>query len=346
MEPLSGALADSLRRNRPLFNTKFAAATKSENPIHEQAFKEHVASTLDPIVRAVAAEFPERTDPVVDALFDLSLNLFRHNLLGPKAKTAAIPDAWRNLLPLIPRLLAREPARVAGSITNALYNLSRTRGTRRRDWIQALMSVGSSCQNAGELLDCGGIVAWRCGMAQYRGGALEKAAALSPSLASQTLGLPPGTTPEQIVDVIHKLSANPWITPQGALRETKRELKIMTKAGAFRGFGGQFLSPPKVQSVAGELVASDGTGSWRLHADVYNSLLQRCETQPPPLPSSVPPALPAAGAATIGTNGVITWQGQERRFPELAEATSVASTADTIAVTIATSHHLFLVGIA
>ena len=94
--------------------------------------------------------------------------------------------------------------------------------------------------------------------------------------------------------------------------------------------------------MAGELIASDGTGSWRLHADLYNSLLLRCDTQPPPLPGSSPQS--AATDAVIKPDGTLRWLGQERRFPELARATSIASTADTAAVTLATSHHLFLVG--
>ena len=352
MEPLTGPLADALRRNRQIFNAKFAAATRAEKPIDGADFQHFLAETLDPIVRSVATVFPERADPVVDTLFDVSLDLFRHGLLGSKSKAPAIPDAWRNLLPLIPRLVAREPSRVAGSVTNALYHLSRTRGARRREWIQALISVGSSCQSVNDLLDCGAIVAWRCGMAQYRHGALEKARTLATNLAVYTLGLPPSTKAESIAEVIERLSGNPWLTPQDALRETGTSsagsLKVFTKAGAFRGFGGHFLAPPKVQCIDGSVVASDGTGSWRLHADIYNSLLLRCEAEPPPLPASgsvpMPQPLPTDGGARIAADGTITWQGVQQRFPELARATSIASTADTVAVTLPTSHHLFLVG--
>jgi hypothetical protein len=42
-------------------------------------------------------------------------------------------------------------------------------------------------------------------------------------------------------------------------------------------------------------------------------------------------------------DGTIRWQGLERMFPELAHATSFATTADTLAITIPTSHHIFLV---
>jgi hypothetical protein len=334
MAPLTGPLADALRRGRQTFNAKFAAATKAERPIDADEFQHHLAVTLDPIVRSVAVEFAEKTDAVVDALFDLSLELFAQNLLGAKAKYPAIPDVWSNLLPRIPRLVARDPGRVAGAITNALYNLSRTPGTKPQDWRNAQCLL--ACQTVDELLDCGAVLAWRCGMPQYRQGALDKAGALTPRLAAQALGLPPNTQAERIADILRNLANNPWLLPQGALGSATRQMKMVGKAGDFRGFGGPFLAPPGVHCIAGELIAIDGDSTWRLHSDIYNALLLRCE---------VAASKPLAGAAEIKSNGTLRWQGLERQFPELAQATSIASTKDTVAVTLADSHHLYLVGI-
>jgi len=334
MDPITGPLADALRRNRQIFNAKFAAATKAETPIDAAEFHRHLAHTLDPIVRSVSTEFAERTDLLVDALYDLSLDLFRQGLLGPKARYAPVADAWQSLLPRIPKLLAREPARVAGSITNALYNLARTPGTRPKDWLTNDFSL---CQSVGEFLDYGLILAWRCGMPQYRQSALEKAKSLNPRLAANALGLPANTTPERLTDTVRVLATNPWVFPQNALRNAKRQLQIVATAGAFRGFTGPFLTPPTIASIAGDMVATDGTATWKLHADIYNSMLLRCDATA---------AKPAADLARIEPDGTLHWQGLERTFPELVRATSIASTGDTVVITISTSHHLFLVGLA
>ena len=144
-----------------------------------------------------------------------------------------------------PSYVAREPSRVAGSITNALYNLSRTPGARPKDWWSTDFHL---CQSVAEFLDYGIILAWRCGMPQYRRSALEKAKSLLPELAANALGLPQTTTPERLTDVIRNLTNNPWILPQDALQNAKRQLKIVATAGAFRGFNGQFLAPPKVDA--------------------------------------------------------------------------------------------------
>ncbi|HEY3838814.1 MAG TPA: hypothetical protein VGL72_19695 [Bryobacteraceae bacterium] len=325
-ELLSGPLADALRRGRASFNARFAAASRVDSPIDAAEFQHHLAVILDPIVRTVAREFAERTDAVVDALFDLSLELFRHSLLGPRAKYPVIPEAWSDLLPRLPRLVARDPAHVAGAVTNALYNLARTPGARPQTWIK-LCGASDYGASVNEFLDCGAILAWRCGMPQYRESALQKARMLSANLAAKALGI----QPDQVPQAIANLYANPWIAPQG---QPQGELTLVAQAGAFRGFAGPFLTPPRVASIAGELIASDRETSWRLRADLYNAVLLRCEA---------PTAAPSIADASIQSDGTLRWRGQERRFPELANATSIAATADTAAITLATSHHLFLV---
>ena len=226
---------------------------------------------------------------------------------------------------------SRAPGRL--HYQRALQPLACRQRARPEAWLK-LCDTGFSlsCQSVGEFLDCGAILAWRCGLPQYRQSALDKAASLPPLLAARALG----TEPEHVADVIRNLSANPWIAPQESLRETSHELKIVAMAGAFRGFAGQFLTPPRVECIAGELLATDGDTTWRLHADIYNALLLRCE----PASSGA-----LAAQAEIKPDGTVRWRGQERRFPELARATSLAATSDTVAVTIATSHHLFLLGL-
>jgi hypothetical protein len=337
MERLTGPLAEALKRGRSSFNAKFLAGSKADAPIERQAFQHHLAVTLDPIVRSVAAEFAERTDAVAVALFDLSLDLFAKSLLGPAAKYPAIDSAWRLLLPRMPRLMAREPAQVAGAVTNALYNLSQTPRARPQAWTEQIGVIAATCQSAGDLMACGSVLAWRCGMPQYRESALDKAGSLAPVLATRVLGLPDGTATERIAAVLQSLRVNPWILPQEPLnsRAAPRELKLLAKAGAFRGFAGQFLAPPKVARVDAELVASDGTATWRLHADIYNSLLLRTEASG---------LRQSNNDVQIQADGTVRWKSHVRRFPELANATSIAAVNHTMAVTIPTSHHLFLLG--
>jgi hypothetical protein len=329
MERLTGPLAGALQRGRQTFNAKFAAAAKAAHPIDPAEFQDHLRTAVDPIVRGVAAESADRVDLVTDALYDVSLDLFAHGLLGAKAQFPAIPAAWRELLPSLAHLVAREPERVTGAVTNALYNMSRTPGARPLEWLQALKAL--RCQTVVDLLDCGAVLSWRCGMTLYREGALQKARSLAPDMAGRALGL---GLQADVPRVIEKLVSSPWVRPEDCLSDSPKELRIVARAGGFRGFAGHFLSPPKVVKMDGALVATDGVTAWQVHADIYNAVLVRCD-----LPAKTDPATDAA----IQPTGTLSWQGRTHRFPELASATAIAATDDTVAVTIATSHHVFLV---
>src|SRR4051794_1683497 len=172
MTQMTGPMAEALARNRESLNARFAAAQMGGSRIDQAAFMEHLADVVEPIVRAVAAEFAEKVDAVTLALYDLSLELFGATLLGPENTCPPISVVWRTLLPRVPRLLAREPGRVAGSLSNAVHNLASTPGARVDEWIERMIALAPVAGDVGAFLDSGKVLAWRAGMTQYREGAL------------------------------------------------------------------------------------------------------------------------------------------------------------------------------
>src|SRR2546423_1862172 len=81
---------------------------------------------------------------------------------------------------------------------------------------------------------------WRAGLAHYRAGALAVCAQLPPALARAALGLPPDAR-IGLEDLIARLMADPWLEPATLAGPAHaRELRIVARAGAFRGFGGLF----------------------------------------------------------------------------------------------------------
>src|SRR5438128_1073710 len=74
-----------------------------------------------------------------------------------------------------------------------------------------------------------------------------------------------------------RLRADRWLTPErAAAPPARRELRIVRAVSGFRGFGGVFLTPPRVSSVDGTLIASDRESSWAIIADALGTSLQRC----------------------------------------------------------------------
>jgi hypothetical protein len=329
-------LADSLSRQRELFNARFAAARCSCSNLDATAFLEHLANTLDPIVRKVADMLPEKVDPVSLALYELSLELFVARLMGPEAKTPWVASVWRELLPAAASLVAREPGRLAACASNAILNLAGTPGTRPQQWLARMIAVATLCPNATTLLDCGKTLAWQAGMSQYREGGIEAARALPPPLATKVLDLPDGTSADDVHRAIERVKAEPWLSCRDALTrvDSKRVVSLVAKAGAFRGFGGPFICPPTVSCDAGAIYASDGEGTWQLLADAYGQVFVRCQ------PRST--WLGGSGDHAIGNRGDVRWGSDRALLPQLANPRSQAANDHTLAVTLSTSHHVFL----
>jgi hypothetical protein len=330
-------MTEALERNRATLNARFAAAQAGGSRIDPAAFMEHLGEVVEPIVRGVAAEFAEKVDATTLALYDLSLELFAATLLGPESTCPPIAIVWRKLLPRLPRLLAREPGRLAGSLTNAVYNLASTPGTRADEWIERMIALAPLPHDVHSYLDCGKILAWRAGMAQYREGALATARQLDPPLATRALGLPEGTSAADLAGVIDRLAENPWISPTYALANAAdpRRLRIALRAGAFRGFGGTFLRPPSVAFEHDHFLVSDGESTWMLLADLHGSTLQRIDN--PPHKQNW-----TAAAIQADPDGTLRWGDATARFEELAGFSSHASDDKTLAITLPTSHHVFL----
>jgi hypothetical protein len=337
MQPLTGPLAESLERQRVTLNARFAAAQKGGARIDGEAFLSHLGQTVDPIIRAVAAAFAEKVDAVTAALYDLSLGLIATNVLGPQTCCPPVVEAWRRLLPALPRLVAREPARVAASVTNAVHNVAATPGARPEEWIGWAIEAAPRLADTQALLDCGAVFAWRAGLVKCRDGAIDTARRMEPSLASRALGLPDGTTPAALSKVLDRLAGDHWVTPADALADKPRPepIRIAARVGAFRGFGGPFIRPPTVRTVDGQIIVDDSEFSWRLTADVFGHSFARVDVPHSPLGR----VAPGIGASE---DGHVSWGRTSVQFDELESFRSLAFDGRTLAVTLTTSHQIFL----
>jgi len=141
---------------------------------------------------------------------------------------------------------------------------------------------------------------------------------------------------EQLRQLIQRLEQDPWIKPEEALQATPppQSIRLVAKAGAFRGFGGPFLRPPTVSCDQEGLIASDGEGRWRVLADACGVVLLR---------DSRMAKVIERVEFKIDTSGNVSWQDELAPFPEFQAPVSHAGDGRTFAITIATSHHVFLI---
>lgn len=364
MEDLSGAdidrgaprvcaaLADALKRDRDAYNARFAQARRRWRRLDGGAFAEHLADNLSPIVDAVAAVQPARVDAVVQGLYGLSLQYVARHWLGPKSRQPYLNRLWREQLPKLSSFVAQEPVAVARALTVAARSIGgRSEGERARVWMKRLVEIAAAhpkdCAAFDTVLDVGKVLAWRCGMAQYRASALAVWRGLSDELRYQSLVLSPpddgalldvATRPG--LDALDAAFANPWFHPArhrpGALRvseEVPDALSIQS-VGGFAGFGYDFHAPPRVIALGEELFAVDGERWFRIFADAFGTSLRAVEPR-----ANDAPRLSDAELARLEK-----WKSAALALePNLGDATSAALLPSTLALTVPHSHRVFLV---
>jgi hypothetical protein len=332
---LDGPVADALRRGRDRYNTKFALARRSFPALEGENLGEHLRAYVAPVVAAVA---PDAQDETFDALYDISLELLGKEFFGPRARYPAVLAGWTKLLPAAPQLLAQEPRRVAGAITNALYNLAAEPNAKTATWLEEMQDIAPHCAGVNEFLTAGQVLAWRAGLAQYRESALSAARALPEELARRVLALSPAAPP--LSEAITRLEQDPWLDPARikAGPPERHWLQVMASAGGFRGFGGPFLTPPTVVCQDGKLIVSDQESSWLVTADLFGATLHRLGAA---LPSNAPSQ--SNPSFTINGLGKIEHGPISQTVNWLAGSSSSAANETTLAATLPLSHLLFLV---
>jgi hypothetical protein len=342
---LTGPFASVLAERRARFNGLFAEARLARPTLDGDAFKDVLARLVAPLVERVAAVDPAQAGPVADALYVLALDLTGRDLLGPRARHPAVLQGWTWLLPELAPRLAEAPRRLPGAVTNALYHLALTPGARPDDWMLAVAELSPLCADVSELLAAGQVAAWRCGLAHFRLGALDVCARLAPPVAALALGL--DAPPADLQLILRRLRADPWLDPRRAAAPADGEpyLRLVARAGAFRGFGGHFIAPPTVTCPGGLFVVGDGERLWTLTADRFGATFHRLEAMPGAGEPPPAPADPAAPGVRITRSGKISWGKASAVFPELESHLSHAASAHTLAVTTPLSHAVFLVAL-
>ena len=332
---IQGPLAGALAARRERFNALFAYRHRTSPDLDAGAFADFLSGCVAPSVAAVATAAPESVQEVADALYELALELVARDL--PR-RCPAIAAAWRDLLPAAPQLLARDPRRLAGSVTNAVYNLETA--ARAARWVAAMRDLGRPAPDLDAFLEAGKVAAWRAGLAHYREGALAAAEQIPSSLALSALGVPAVGVP--VGALLQRLRQDPWLAPETAANPPgpRRYLRIVGRAGAFRGFGGEFLTPPQVILHEGRIAAGDAETIWLIAADRFGATLQR---QGPP--SAPAPANGPLAPFDLAPDGTVRCAGLHRTFSELAGAASAVSDGVTFAVSTPLSHAICLVAL-
>lgn len=313
------AFRSALAQNRDVFNQKFAEARRRRPDLDAGAFSEFLKLQVAPVVEGAARVNPDRALEVAHAAYDAALTLVSERLAGAAGRHPALDALFERLLPRLAGLVADQPKRVIASLSNAVFNLASTPQARAGAFLESLENVAPLLPSVTDLLRAGELAAWRAGLAHLRASALAAGDLLPSQVASALLGAPK----LEWHALRGRLSADPWWNPAEPEAPAPRLARIV---GAFRGFGGTFLRPPRVVAVDGQLVAHAANECWAVHADAFGATLQRGDPALLGQASQPPYASPLA-------------------LPSLGRVTSLAYVPKTIAVTGDASHQIALVAV-
>jgi len=331
---VSPVFAQILRSGREHFNARFAAARRVTPGLDAAGFTAFLAGPVDGVVQAVEKALPGRGADIAQAAYDLALELAGQRLFSGE-RGRWIEAGWQQLLPGVPGLVAADPVRVLGSTTNALHTLAATPGARPAEWIDLLTRFGPAVgREVAAWLALGQVAAWRAGLAHFRAPALQLADSLPPAVA---LGLVGASSDAVWSDIAARLRRDPWHDPAAGPADVD-PFRLVGAAGAFRGFGGAFVSPPRVSFCADHFQVQSGSERWVLTADACGATLHRARPDEP----AGEPGDPALGGRLRVRAGGVAFAGGEVNVPDLGEVTSAAVSATTLALTTTLTHRVLL----
>jgi hypothetical protein len=276
------------------------------------------------------------------AAYGTGLELVGERLAGSDARPRVIETGWGQILPSVLPLLAISPFPVLSSVSNALHTLSGSPGARPAHWCQQLRELGPQCADVATFLKLGQVLAWRAGLAHFRQGALEAAQGLPATLAVAAVGgLPSATWPP----LYEQLAKDPWFDPAAQITPVPLtaapRLHVATKVGAFRGFGGHFVEPPRVASTGEQLLVRSGDECWWLLADAFGATLHRATLNE--FEAAQPrKALPENIELT---NTKITRGAKSLANPAAGSTSSFAAAGRTLALTSPLSYRVVLIAL-
>jgi len=342
---VSSVLSTILKKHRESLNRTFKEMAIFNRRIDGSIFLQVVNNYIAPVVEAVHNKDPEKSEEVTLELYSLALELYSRKYLGPETRWPHINRLWKKTLPALASLIAQSPKTLPSHLTNAVFTLTKSRPELASKWLEEIANIAPGCSDASELSEAGKVLAWRCGMAHWRDSAMNTWQRLSKTLKLATLGLLLDEE-DYDIDELETSLLDRWHKP-GIKLIGEKEICIIGRAGGFYGFDKEFVSPPEVLSSNNRIYVFDDQNCWSIHGDCFGIFLHPEGRDLPSTETSDDATKPSSlvDKFTITQGGKITWNGKKASIPLLKGLQSFACSKDFVAVTLPSTHAVFLLAL-
>lgn len=261
---VSNVMGQVLKARRPYFNQCILEARHKLVSFDAESFRIFLQNQVDPLIIAVNEINSGAVYQAVSDAYELSIELIGKNLAGPSSKSDTVNIAWQICAPNYAHLIALDPYRLLGSLTNAALKVASFDNASLDQWFREMNSLSKLIKTLDEFFIAGNIVAWRSGLAHLRKTALNAGAKLPKELAIKAIS----STDYQDPTVIYqKLLVDPWA---GLTSFSDYNFQ---KTGKFIGYGGALEFPPEIQVSDEDIFVKSGTNYFQLFADSFGAVL-------------------------------------------------------------------------
>lgn len=337
--PISEFCCRLVEQNREALNHRYLQRRAQGAKLEDSGWLFHLRKRILPIVDSVAAVLPEGCTRTLNDLYDVSLDLFAvgHFSESTGLLPQALSQLWELTLPRLAKQLARDPRRVSGSLSNAVLSIAQSHPESVDRWLKTLNRAGPLANTVDQLLQIGQVAAWSAGFPEYRTAAVRMAQTLPVEIVRSMFQLPQSLNDSNITDLLARLQADPWAFRSETTVNSPEVVRVGS-CGAFRGFGGVFLEPPRVFLSDQQLMATDNHSIWQVIADSFGQSFHRVDTT-----ADVSRRKPEKSVPQIDAYGLVSWNRNSLSCPDLANSTSQAFDGKTLAITLRNSFQLFLI---
>ena len=221
------------------------------------------------VVRAAVVELAAACPGEIDPALGRALLGRVADLAGRGRWRVGDPDrtAVVEVVPRLTALLRSQPAATVDAVCGAARAVARAGDL---SLFGSLLAAVPDVEQPETVRSAVLVASWRSGAARFRAAALREAASLPAPVAVAVLGLPAG---DAVAETLARHSREPWWWPGYSTQPG-----VVRRVGGFRGFGGPWLSPPRVVvgGPTGCAVAADGA-TWALVADVHGAAVVRLD---------------------------------------------------------------------
>ncbi|MBK8394308.1 MAG: hypothetical protein IPL26_03560 [Leptospiraceae bacterium] len=337
-------LIEIFELNREKLNSLFNFYKFTYPVIEKDVVFYYIKLIIEPMVETYSNRDKNQLSVLVFSLYEKSLELIGKNFLGNSGRYPFFENKFIQCLEDSNEIIFENPDLYLSSISNAILKLGSSNIVKLETWISKFRKLTIKAKSIRECLEAGEVAAWVSGMPQYRHKALE----ISLTLDVDLLGIALGIANIKSINrekFITKLSSDLWMSPENALKENSPNKKFLLKrVGSFTGFGGEFITPPKVELIDHEFIISDSKNFYVLFTDIFGSHLQRI-SEDTYLTLATNNNEKELSNFSITNEGKVKFGSNELAYNPLSNFSSFAATGNTLCVTSPYSHVVYVIGL-